>query len=238
MKKPRCRRSVMAIGDIHFPWHSRRTLWAIYKHAKVRKPDVIVQMGDLYDLFSWSRFPRTLNESTPRDELKRARGEAEHFWRTLRECCPRAKFYQLIGNHDARPLKQCISRMPELEDFVIKGMTGLMSFDGITTLDSDKSILTLDDVDYHHGFYTKLGAHSKAWGRNCVIGHTHKGGVAYHKLDTQILWELNCGYAADRYAVPMGYMAQSRYSNCTLGYGWIDQFGPSFVPLDTEEKCG
>lgn len=235
MGKPRCRRSVLIVGDVHFPWHSRKTLWAIYRHAAKLKPDVIIQIGDLLDLFSFSKFPRTHNIYTPAQELKYGRGEAENFWSSLQKACPKARCIQLFGNHENRAVKKTITDAPELESFVKDGMHSLMRFDGVETMDDSREVLKIDDVYYNHGYLLQPGAHARAFLENVVVGHTHFGCVVPVKLETKLIWELNVGYAANRHAVPMSYGQQRRFSRWTLGFGWVDHLGPRFIPLDTEE---
>ncbi len=232
----RLRETVIAIGDIHFPWHSRRTLAAIFKIIKEVKPDVIVQMGDLYDMFSFSRFPRTRNIYGPQQELKNARRDAEIFWHTVKSCAPKATRYQLFGNHEDRLVKRALENAPELEHFAKQGLRSLMQFDGVDLLDDSREVLMIDGVGYHHGYLSGLGAHARANLNSMVVGHTHRGGTHFIKLEHEMIWELNVGFCANRHAVPMSYGEQRRFSNWTLGVGIVDELGPRFVPLDTEEK--
>ena len=60
---------IVAIGDTHFPFSSKKVInWIIEKIIKPNAAQIkaVVQMGDLYDLFSYSKFPKRLM-MTPSD---------------------------------------------------------------------------------------------------------------------------------------------------------------------------
>lgn len=230
------RLKVMAIGDAHMPWHSRATMRAIYADMRVLKPDIVIQMGDLYDLFSFSRFPRTYNVYTPQQELELGRKDAELFWSTVQDCAPQARRIQIWGNHDTRAVRKALSNAPELEMFASQGMRSLMQFDGVELVSDSAEVLMIDGVGYHHGYRAGYGMHARMNLCSMVTAHTHMGYVLPIKLEHQIIWELNAGFVANRFAVPMSYAEQRRFSRSTLGYGWVDEFGPRFVPLDSEER--
>ncbi len=229
-------KTVLAVGDLHKPWHSRRTLLAIYEAIRRIKPDIVIQMGDLYDLFSWTRFPRSVNIYTPAQELTLARKDAELFWSSVKHAAPRkCRYIQLLGNHDDRAVKLALSKAPELEHFVSEGVRSLMRFPNVETVDDSKEVYMIDGIGYHHGYLLRPGDHARAHLCRMVTAHTHYGYVMPLKLETGIIWELGVGFAANRFAKPLSYAAQRRFSRCTLGYGVIDRYGPRFYPLNTEE---
>ena len=166
---------------------------------------------------------------TPDVEVSSARSESQQFWLTVKKLVPEAVCYQMLGNHDARPMKRIKERCPELEPFV--RLSDLWSFPGVRTLSDEREELLLGDVVFMHGYRARLGEHVRYNLKNTVCGHTHRGGVFYHCQEDQMLWELNCGYFGDRFALPFGYTAQRRFSHWTLGFGIIDEYGPRFIPL-------
>lgn len=230
------RKRVIPIGDYHAPWHSKHYSDRVVRFVTERQPDVVVQVGDLYDLFSWGRFPRTLNLMTPAQELAEARAAGEEFWGRIRKAAPKAKLFQLWGNHDERPIKQIIAKAPEFETFVAQGMKSLMTFDNVELVDSFRDELIIDNVCYIHGYRARLGQHTAFNLMNTVCGHTHQGGVHYVNHEGRILWELNVGYLADRFAKPLGYTAQRRMSRWTPGIGEVDGHGPRFIPFDEPKR--
>src|SRR5262245_40150163 len=49
---PRAGKStVLCVPDIHFPWHSERGLALTLDIVQAAQPDLVIQLGDLYDLF-------------------------------------------------------------------------------------------------------------------------------------------------------------------------------------------
>lgn len=187
----------------------------------------IVQVGDLYDLFSFSKYPRSLNVGTPKDEILQGRAMAEEFWRLLQKRCPKATCYQLLGNHDERPAKRILEKAPELEALI--DIKHLWEFKGVKTIHDPREELMLDGIYFQHGFRSKLGDHAKFNQASTVCGHSHVGGVVFFPLRDKILFELNAGYLAGD-EEPMRYTRQS-LTRWTHGFGIIDALGPRFVPI-------
>lgn len=223
-------RSMLIIGDTHFPFTSDRVLEKIYDFAKDNSPQIIIQMGDLYDMYAHSKFPRSHNVYTPKEEEELGRKKAEEMWKTLRKTCPKAECYQLLGNHDARPLKRTLESAPSLEHFVMKYMESLMSFEGVKTITDYRQELILDGIMFHHGYRSKLGDHRDYAHMNAVVAHTHKGGTVFKHIQGRTLWELNAGFVGDAESKALAYTAQKIHDQ-TTGFGWIDKFGPRFIPV-------
>jgi hypothetical protein len=221
---------ILVLGDTHFPWVSAGALEAIYQYVAAN-PDIthVVQVGDLYDMYSWAKFPRSHMLYTPKDEIQLARKMAEEMWAKLRSMLPSAQFYQLLGNHDARPLKKVAELAPEVEIFV--EMARWYEFEGLKTISDPREWLVIDGVHFTHGHLTGLGTHAKRYLRSVVCGHTHTGGVFYTQLEEgRVVFELNVGYLGDPGTKPLSYTA-TKLVNWTVGFGVIDQYGPRFIPL-------
>lgn len=220
----------VAFGDLHFPFAHQRKLAAALASVRRLKPRMIVQVGDLYDLFSFSRFPRSHSVITPKAEIQRARAEAEQFWRSVRSAAPAARCYQLLGNHDERLVKRVMASLPEFEPFLADLHRQLWQFDGVTSHGAERDELIVDGVCFMHGFRPH-GEHVKHNGLSTVVGHSHLGGVVYSRLGPKTVWELNCGYLGDPNARALSYTPQRRIAKWTHGVGVIDADGPRFVPL-------
>jgi predicted phosphodiesterase len=221
----------LVIGDIHFPFHSRRALAVVYKAIRRERPDVIAQMGDLLDQYVFSRYPRNLSYITPEEEVSRGLKEARAFWARVRRLAPRARCYQLIGNHDVRLAKRIAEKLPELKSVV--NPLEMYQFPGVTTMKDDRAELRLNGMVFHHGYLSKLGDHAKQFMKPTVVGHSHRGGVVWHGPG---LWELNAGFLADESLLPLNY-GSKKTSNWTLGYGLIDAYGPRFIPITKKEAA-
>lgn len=219
---------VVILGDLHAPFHCRKTVAKAIQLIKRLKPKLVVQIGDLYDLYSFSKFPRSLNVLTPQQEIRQGRGATEQLWEDIRAAAGRGvECFQLLGNHDERLAKRITEALPEIE-----GMAGLglWSFPGVQTMESERDELIIDGVIYMHG-YRRHGDHVKYNLASTVCGHSHLGGVTFHPVKGKTLFELNAGYLGDAKATAMSYTKQSKISKWTKGVGVIDQHGPRFIPL-------
>jgi metallophosphoesterase superfamily enzyme len=222
--------TTIAVGDCHFPFSKRKTVKAILSLIRKVKPKRIVQLGDLYDLYSYSRFARSYNVLTPQQEIKLGRKDAEAFWAEARAAAGRGvECFQIIGNHDERIVKKAMGLLPEMEH-LLGEVNHLWRFKGVEVQGSERDELILDGVCYMHG-YRKFGDHVKHNLMSTVCGHLHLGAVSYMRLGQKTLWELNAGYCADESTVPMSYSRQNKFSKHTQGVGLIDSYGPRFIPL-------
>lgn len=220
------RRRILGIGDVHLPYHSQKTLDKIYRLAEKLEPTDVVQVGDLADQISFSRYPKVV-KMDPEKELELARTAAEEMWAHFKG----VNCYQLMGNHDDRIFKKAVAHVPELASLVGKSLREFYTFPGVTTIHDSRDELIIDDIVFQHGHRSKLGDHAKYNRRCTVVGHSHTGGVVFFPEREGILWELNCGFVADITSPAFGYHAQKKHHTTTLGVGWIDDLGPRFIPL-------
>lgn len=181
-------------------------------------------------MWSFSSFPRSGNYITPKDEIEHGRALLECMWADLQKVAPRAKCFNLLGNHDSRIVKRVLASLPEVESLL--DLRSIFHFKGVETSKAERDELIISDVLFQHGFRTKLGDHCRANAMKTVCGHSHQGGVVYQRLGKKIIWELNCGYLADPESEALSYTRQRRISNWTLGIGIIDHLGPRFVPYN------
>lgn len=223
---------ILIAGDTHFPWASRRGMRQFYDLAKAIDPTHIIQIGDLYDFYSFSRFPRSLNICTPKQEIEMGRSDAMQFWLTLKAIAPKAKKHQLIGNHDERVNKQIMAMFPEAESLISPWT--MFEFKNVQTQEGERDELIIEDICFMHGFRSKLGDHAIHNGMSTVCGHSHLGGCVFFRRGDRTLFELNCGYLGDAGARALSYTKQRQFARWTLGAGVVDQFGPRFIPFKEE----
>lgn len=219
---------------MHLPFHNKAAVRKVLAAIKQEKPSHVVQIGDLYDFYNFSRFSKK-NLLTSRKELKAARKAAVDFWQQVGRFAPCAKRYQILGNHDVRAVKRVADRVPELVEFVEDAFKPLFTFKGVETIYDTREELKIHEIIFMHGYRSGLGDHMRYNGAPTVCGHSHVGGVVFRQYRGRIIWELNAGYLADEGAEPLKYRPQ-RTSNWTLGYGVITKgpsgiFEPRFVPL-------
>lgn len=227
------RRKVLVVGDMHLPFADRSVMSQIYSAIEQHNPQIVVQIGDLFDMFAMSRFYRTHNLMTPKEEVEKGRLQAEAFWGLIgsyRVNRQKIKCFQLMGNHDVRPFKRVLEKMPELESVLASSLHELFAFKGVETLRSDREELDIDGVRYIHGYMSKLGDHARYFLQPTVCGHSHRGGTHFFTNNGKPIWELNVGYVADNSQVPLQYN-QTKTTRWTHGYGLVDEAGPRFVPI-------
>lgn len=219
---------VAILGDFHAPCHNRKAAKKALQVIKETRPDAVVQMGDLYDLYNFSRFSKSLNWLTPAAELKAAREAGEELWHSVHRAAPKAQCFQLRGNHDARAEDRMHERFPEAESLLNVG--SLFEFDGVKTFNNWKEEVIIGGVCYQHGF-RKHGEHARWNQMNTVVGHSHTGGLVLHKNLKGVYWELNVGWLGDEAAPVFNYLEQRKLSRWTVGMGLIDEHGPRFISL-------
>jgi predicted phosphodiesterase len=220
---------ILIAGDIHFPFHNERAVNAFLAAVKREKPTHVVQIGDLYDQYSFSRYTKK-NIVNPDQELSEARKLGEWFWKSVKQNSPKARCYQILGNHDIRMIKRTQEKLPELGTVISEFVQDLYKFTGVKTLTDDRDILTVGDVNFHHGYLSKLGDHMRSQRRSMVVGHSHVGGVVLEQIGNKTLFELNAGHLADETSEPLRYRP-TKTSKWTLGFGVVDRQGPRFVPV-------
>jgi hypothetical protein len=220
--------TTVAIGDTHFPFTIWPNVERVIAAISAIKPKNVVQLGDLYDLYSFAKFPRSHNIYTPLQEIENGRRLAETFWANIRKAAPRAKLWQLKGNHDARPFKRVQEACPELGDHL--ALSKLWLFDGVETMADDRDALVIKKVLFQHG-YRRHGDHVRHNRQSTVCGHIHTGGVIYVRQGKESLFELNAGFLGNPNCTPLGYTPLRRISSWTQGFGILDSLGPRFVSL-------
>lgn len=221
---------IASISDIHWPFHSERVIKAFLDFIEKNAPEIVVLNGDAWDMYSHSKYPRSQNQFTPRQEQELARKHNEEFWIEVKKRCPKARCVQMMGNHDIRPLKRIIETYPEAEDWVKEKITALFSFNGVETFHDAREELVVGDILIFHGYRSKLGDHRDYTHLNCIVGHTHLGGAVFRKIRGQVVWELNSGVAGDPESKGLSYTPQ-KITHWTPGFGWVDEYGPRFIAV-------
>jgi hypothetical protein len=223
--------TLASISDIHWPFSSQRVIDRFYEYVGDEKPDNVVINGDAWDMFSHSKYPRSHNVFTPREEERLSRQKNEDFWKEIRRRSPKSKKRQLMGNHDIRPLKRILEEYPSAEDWVKRELERLFTFEDVeTTHDPREELFLREDTLVFHGYRSQLGQHRDYTLMNCVNGHTHVGGVVFRKIRGQVIWELNSGVAGDPESKGLSYTPQ-KITHWTPGFAVIDKLGPRFVSV-------
>lgn len=221
---------VVFLTDTHFPFVNKNAIKKVLKLIKKERPTHVIQCGDLLDMYSFSRYEKDANFTNPEDELKKGLAMAAKMWADIRKIVPKAKCIQLIGNHEDRLNKTIAKKAPELAG-LCKSIKDLYNFKGVQVLDSSKQHFEIDGVIYTHGHYTKLGDHAKFYRKSCVHGHTHRAGIYYEQTVDGLIWEMDCGFLADKDALPLQY-TQSMFSKWIVAIGIIRNGQPQLITLE------
>lgn len=227
--------TMLVIGDAHFPYVNQKHLNRIYKEIEKHKPAVVVQIGDLYDQYCFSRYSKSADFTTPEEELGAGRKGAEEMWAKIRKLVPKAKLINLKGNHDLRISKRISEKLPELETLLAPGLSDLYRFKGVLTVRDERTETIIDNVMFIHGHLSKLGDHAKKNLMSVVCGHSHVGGSVFFNHRNGTLFELNVGYIADKESLPLQY-GQQKMKNWTAGFGLLTKVNgiwqPQFCPFE------
>lgn len=219
---------VCAVPDLHSPYSNLESLTLLYTEIERHKPDIVIQLGDALDMYSFSKFPKSQNVHTPKQEISEGKALLEEFWKIIHKLVPKAKKYMLVGNHEERLPKRVLERLPEFESLF--SLKNLLTFKNVETVTEPE--IEIDGICYFHGFYTKPYQHLRYYQRSCVFGHTHNAWVLWEKpiFSKKPLFEMSTGYLADDSMIPIQYTATKK-NRWSKGYGIIDDGIPTFFPL-------
>lgn len=104
---------IACIPDTHSPYHDKRALELAIKVIKSFRPDVLVHMGDIADMYAISSYDKDPRKSQGfLSELR----EVNKVFDQIDGLAPRKIF--LCGNHEARLEKYLFKKAPELHDYV------------------------------------------------------------------------------------------------------------------------
>lgn len=220
--------TIAVISDIHWPFENKKVTDKFIEFVRENQPQYVFLNGDAWDFYSHSKFPRSHNIFTPKDEENSAREKNISFWQAIKKFSPKSKCTQMMGNHDIRPMRRVLEVYPEAEDWVKERMNKLFSFEGVETVMDPREERIIGDICIFHGYRGKLGDHRDYTHYNCIVGHTHQPGVVFRRIRNQALWELNSGLAGDPEAKGLTYTPQ-KITNWVSSFGYVDQYGPRVI---------
>lgn len=214
---------VFVISDSHFPFHNEGAFKKVMKLIKKERPNAVVHIGDLLDQYVFSKYTKS-SSVTPDNDVIKGLKIAKEMWATIRKIVPKAKCYQVIGNHCVRLGKRISEKLPELVE--IYDPLSMYAFPGVKVLKSYRDHLVLDKVIYTHGWLSKSIDHAKHFTMPTVHGHRHRMCIeTYGKL-----WSMDVGHIADENSLPLSY-TQSKVTNWTLGCGLVVDGKPQLIFL-------
>lgn len=238
----------LGIGDTHFCFQSKYAISQVLDVVEDRNKLTtelrcgldIFQVGDLYDCLSQSSFSRPHNfHMSAQQELDESEAAAREFWQAVRRRAPKARCYQILGNHCIRPRAFVAKRAPEALPLIEKKFKEIFTFPGVETIFDPRERLIVDDIWITHGHMNKLGDHVKAInGRHDVIhGHTHRAGVFWYATNNiqpqaDLRFELDVGFLGDPWEKVCFHFTKTTWTTWTITLGEVDNNRvPRVIPL-------
>ena len=219
----------VVIGDMHLIWPDADVVNRIMDDIARKPPKFVIQMGDLYDFYNFSKYKKSRNLVMPKTELVTGKAMADKFWNNVKDAAPKAKKYQLIGNHDERVIKMIYEKFPEIESLF--DPNSLFKFDSVHTMESESDELIINDTMFIHGYLSKPGDHAKKNGMNVVCAHSHRPGLEVMHYNGRTIYEVNAGYVSNPLAPCFKYGQQKR-KNWARSYVRMDEHGPRVIIME------
>jgi predicted phosphodiesterase len=179
---------VMVYSDAHFPIADEKALVCAKIVRDLYRPDVIINLGDTLDMYSFSRFAKTAGrKQTFQDEIDAWKGWADWFYDDFT-----GQSLIVSGNHDHR-LAKTVSGLGGLSDMQALGLESILDsasygseyvYDMIMV--NPKGDLLYPDADmiFTHGSSAKTGSGASVRAltgqlsqTSAMMGHVHRTGV-------------------------------------------------------------
>jgi len=227
-KKQAKDKTIFIIPDLHFPFHDERYVKAMLTAIAEEQPTYCISMGDQLDFFSFSKFSKTLNLTTPYDEYARAKFLLDTMWKTIQKISPKTQCFMLLGNHSERIRSRLLGQSPQLEGFI--DFNKIFDVKHVTRTNSAREAITIEGIKFVHGYFSTKEKHFHHFNSNVVFGHTHKAYILYFGEGK---FEFNVGCGINEKAIPFSY-TRSSTTGWQKGYGIIrirnKKPYPEFIP--------
>lgn len=223
------KQKVLAIGDLHIPFHHRDAFAFLKEVNRVHRPTMIINMGDLEDWHSLGSYDHDPDGLSAGFELMAIRDGVKPLFSLF----PKMKI--CTSNHGARPWRAAFKFGIPSE--LIKSYKEILQMpDGWEIADSWE----IDGVKYQHGegFSGLTGAIKSALAnmQSTVIGHIHSfAGIQYSANSKFLIFGFNVGCLIDRHAYAFEY-GKHLASKPILGVGLITEGIPTYIPMLLDEK--
>lgn len=228
---------VVVLPDIHSPAHDKALMWAILLFLTVYKPDIIIFIGDLADVFALGRHDKALRSvCNAHEEIMQTR----ELFDQIMAASGAQHAYIIMGNHEYRIPRFLVANAPQLggvidphsrEPFSFHAWMGFKPGDPVTVIYGvDESggfeggVLVNDDLMFHHGYIVRPHAAASPladmdrWMRSVAHGHTHRFGVVARATMKDVLRGYELGSLIDPNHAYFAY-AHRQWSNWHPGFG-------------------
>jgi len=209
---------IVALGDIHFPFHDERAIKLVGKVVKALKPEKLLSIGDALDMYYLSSFSKT--KRLPEGYEEEVKGGNKGL-DILDSWGVKDKIITL-GNHEARLDKYVARNCPDLEKvFTLETLYGFKKR-GWKVVGYGEHIKFANTYFTHDaGPAGKYALHQTyaEFHQSVAFGHTHALGVIYtHNATGQLHYSVNLGWlGSNDYIDYTTQVAKTR--KYTLGFG-------------------
>ena len=218
---------VLIISDTHFPFEHPDTFKFLKALKKKYNPDLVCHVGDIVDMYRFSRYKHHPDFISPKQEVEKMRKKVKK----LQEIFP--NLYLTLGNHCTRILDKA-----EEAGIPTNCMMPIEKILGITRkgwkLCTDLRINWKDErrrVLITHGKYSDPLKTAALEGCNAIQGHYHTTGcVKYLANSTALRWGMNVSCMVDQKHLAFIY-SKTMAKSFVMGCGVIINDIPKFVPM-------
>ncbi len=191
-------KKTLILADVHIPYHRIESLEICIDFAKEYKPDAILFLGDLIDMYMISKFNKDPTQRNIKGEIK----QTIEFLKRFKELIP-AEQYLKYGNHEERWDIFLMNKAPEMYDVEEMHLDYQLRNTGVNII-KDKRRVRIGKLDILHGHElfggvwspvnTARGLYLKAK-KTSACGHTHM--TSEHtsvRLNEEIVtcWSIGC----------------------------------------------
>lgn len=173
--------TIAAIPDIHFPHADRERLECCLSDLRVRRPEHIVQIGDLGDWYAVSSFDKN---PARKETLNDERVQVVDFLRGLRADHPDARIDVCEGNHEDRLRRYLWGKAPAFADLPELTVPSLYGMHDLGIRYHGRNGFRMFGIRFKHGDLVRgkagYSATAEMEAHRCsgVSGHTHRFGHA------------------------------------------------------------
>lgn len=221
--------TILVIGDLHGNCMHPEAVKFLSDIKKVHKPELVVQVGDLWDGYNFSRYlqdPDTPNAEAEIESTIEALSPLYKLFPEMRIC---------YGNHDLRHLKKALDlKIPSSLFRSVKDILGCpegWQFSDYWQYEDEDA----GPILFHHGEYyggPNLANMLQTLRTNHIIGHIHSEGghILYQNNGLNTVWAANAGCLIDLESYAFRYAKKSRYKGVNGALLVIDG-SPFFLPM-------
>lgn len=222
----------VVLADEQIPFQDEDAVSAVENYVKDTKPDVVVELGDLWDFpYLTTKF---LRKNTPPKQIFEDLAKGKTHLAKLRKYCD--ELILVEGNHENRLYRYILEKAEALE--------GLTDNDGPLNVPALLKYVSKEDLDFkyispygeafiHKGFIFKHGERTSKYaasmelldeGSSGISGHTHRAQMS-SKTDrngTHAWWSVGCLCITAGGGMPPGYYeGTTRVRNQQQGFAVV-----------------